>query len=375
MVESATTSEQQRANAAAVTTARVDVWSTDPLRAHERLAYWREAVCRSVFGISIEAPPERFSAWITARSTGGLRFATSESTRYQLQRTRRDIAAAPDDHWSIYLQLEGQTLTTIDDETIPLNAGDIGIYDGRRPLRSLHGGRRTIAVVPRAMVERRAPWLRRNPPRRLADSPYADLARRHLVELATDTSLSESAMTVLADNLCNLVALATAHELEPSRLPLELQIEALLAFCRQHLHEPELTPQRAADHLGISLRTLHSRFRQIGQSFGRWLLENRLEACGVALRDRNHRTSNISEIAYRWGFNDLSHFNKAFRARFDMSPRQWRNDVPTSAGGYDAAPMNDMIPARRTSAAEPVPSLGRWLALSADRCGPGTDEN
>src|SRR5689334_21141874 len=88
---SATTPEQQRANAAAVTTARVDVWSTDPLRAHERLAYWREAVCRSVFGISIEAPPERFSAWITARSTGGLRFATSESTRYQLQRTRRDI--------------------------------------------------------------------------------------------------------------------------------------------------------------------------------------------------------------------------------------------------------------------------------------------
>jgi AraC family transcriptional regulator, positive regulator of tynA and feaB len=29
-------------------------------------------------------------------------------------------------------------------------------------------------------------------------------------------------------------------------------------------------------------------------------------------------------IAYRWGFNDLSHFDKAFRARFDCSPRECR---------------------------------------------------
>jgi AraC-like DNA-binding protein len=29
-------------------------------------------------------------------------------------------------------------------------------------------------------------------------------------------------------------------------------------------------------------------------------------------------------IAYRCGFNDLSHFNKAFRAGFDRSPRECR---------------------------------------------------
>jgi AraC family transcriptional activator of tynA and feaB len=34
---------------------------------------------------------------------------------------------------------------------------------------------------------------------------------------------------------------------------------------------------------------------------------------------------NISEIAYAWGFNDLSHFNRAFRARFGMTPREWRH--------------------------------------------------
>jgi AraC family transcriptional regulator, positive regulator of tynA and feaB len=73
------------------------------------------------------------------------------------------------------------------------------------------------------------------------------------------------------------------------------------------------------------VRTLHARFSQIGQTFGRWLLDARLDACGTALRDAHQRNLNISEIAYRTGFNDLSHFNKAFRARFGMTPRDWRN--------------------------------------------------
>ena len=77
--------------------------------------------------------------------------------------------------------------------------------------------------------------------------------------------------------------------------------------------------------LPAARRTLHSRFGQIDQTFGRWVLQSRLEACARALRDPNQRLLNISEIAYRLGFNDLSHFNRAFRAHFDMPPGEWRS--------------------------------------------------
>ena len=137
--------------------------------------------------------------------------------------------------------------------------------------------------------------------------------------------LGETQTSLLADNLCNLVALAAADGIASTRLQPELQLEALQAFGRQNLHDPNLSPQQAADHLGISVRTLHLRFREIGETFGRWVLDKRLEGCGTALRDPRQRLLNISEIAYRWGFNDLSYFNKAFRARFDMSPGEWRN--------------------------------------------------
>jgi AraC-like DNA-binding protein len=32
----------------------------------------------------------------------------------------------------------------------------------------------------------------------------------------------------------------------------------------------------------------------------------------------------VSEIAYGRGFNDAAHFSRAFRDRFDCSPREWR---------------------------------------------------
>jgi AraC-like DNA-binding protein len=327
MTESATFQQPGAATPASSAMARVDIWSTDTASARERFSYWREAVCRAVFGISIEAPPDEFSAHIAARSSGPLRFARSESTVYWLARNRRDISTAPAEHYSIYLQLGGRTVSSMGDQTFEFNAGDLGVFDGRQPFRALHGGRRAIAVVPSAIIARRAPWLLRSPPRKLsASSPYVDLIQRHLLTLsAPDLTLSEAAISVLTDNLCNLVALATAGDIESDRLQPELQIEALLAFCRQNLHDAELSPQLAAQHLGISLRTLHLRFRQMGQTFGRWVLDNRLDACSTALRDGNQHRSNISEIAYRWGFNDLSHFNKSFRAHFGMTPGEWRN--------------------------------------------------
>lgn len=285
-------------------------WSTDTINERECFSYWRDVVCDAIFNISPEAPPERFSARITARSSGPLRFATCESTSYEIIRTARDIDRAPSDHYTIYLQLRGQTLINQGNESVAFNRNDFVLSDCRRPFRATlsNDGYRAIAVVPRALVNSRAPWLRRRP---------------IMVRLVSN-DLSEKESSVLTENLCNLLALASAADTPPNRVQAELQLEALLAYCQQNFHRLELSPHSIAEHFGISVRTLHLRFEKLGQSFGRWLLETRLDACCKALRDPRQRTRRISEIAYSCGFNDLSHFNKAFRARFKMSPGEWR---------------------------------------------------
>ena len=146
MIESA--AAQMRAAETSASAAHVDIWSTGTVLAREKVSYWRESVCSAVFGISVETTPEQFSARITARNVGPLRFAISESTGYQIARNRRDIDARPSDHYSIYLQLGGKTVSSMNDETFTFDASDIGIYDGRQPFRAMHGGRRAIAVMP-----------------------------------------------------------------------------------------------------------------------------------------------------------------------------------------------------------------------------------
>src|SRR5215510_8408954 len=113
--------------------ARANVWSTDPIGERERFAYWREVVCKNIFNISVEAPPGTFSARITARSSGPLRFATVESSSYEFVRTRKDIESAPADHYSICLQLAGTITLEQCGESFALQPQDISISDGLQP--------------------------------------------------------------------------------------------------------------------------------------------------------------------------------------------------------------------------------------------------
>ena len=42
----------------------------------------------------------------------------------------------------------------------------------------------------------------------------------------------------------------------------------------------------------------------------------------LAMPEASHRS--ITEIAFACGFNDSAHFSRAFAARFDTTPSQWR---------------------------------------------------
>jgi AraC family transcriptional regulator, positive regulator of tynA and feaB len=300
-------------------------WSTDMVDPRERFEYWREFVCQSLFNVSAEAPPGDFVAQMKVRVAGQHRFLTSGSSAYSFVRTARNIANAPADHFTILLQVRGETAISQDDDRFVLRANEVGVFNGRQPFTSSHfdGARRVIAVLPLPMVMSRVPWLRARPLYRLeSNSRFLDLTRLHMVRLVSD-DLNETQSNLLAENLCNLISLATT-DAEPNRLPAEVQLDALRVYCRENLHNSRLSPSLVAERFCISVRTLHLRFEKLGQTFGSWLLETRLEACAKGLGDPYQHSCGISEIAYNCGFNDLSYFNKTFRDRYGMSPGHYR---------------------------------------------------
>ncbi|MGH8017137.1 MAG: helix-turn-helix domain-containing protein [Opitutaceae bacterium] len=78
-----------------------------------------------------------------------------------------------------------------------------------------------------------------------------------------------------------------------------------------------------------SLSTFKRDFRQhYGTSPGRWLLERRLDCARNLLR---HTSLSVTEVMLECGFENASHFGRAFRMRFDQSPSAFRERIHEAA--------------------------------------------
>ena len=101
-------------------------------------------------------------------------------------------------------------------------------------------------------------------------------------------------------------------------------LQNLKAIATASLEDPELAPVEVAKSAGVSLRTLHRAFQESGQTFAAWVSEQRLERCHMELTDRSSLRRSITEVAFRWGFSELSTFDRNFRRRYGVSPREIR---------------------------------------------------
>lgn len=144
-------------------------------------------------------------------------------------------------------------------------------------------------------------------------------------------SLSESgALGTRGAQLVEQAMLGLLGELVNSALyndetPTTLHRQKILArardFIEAHLCDDDLTPQRIAQTMGISQRYLSELFASEGSSTMRWVQKRRLERCRMELEQRGSGHQLIREIAYSFGFSNISSFNRAFKAHYGHSPR------------------------------------------------------
>ena len=92
-------------------------------------------------------------------------------------------------------------------------------------------------------------------------------------------------------------------------------------YINEHYAEP-LTLEMMAGLVGMSPSSFSRFFRQhTDRTFTGYLIDIRL---GQAARELVDTSQNISEICYQCGFNNLSNFNRIFKAKRGMSPREFR---------------------------------------------------
>jgi AraC-like DNA-binding protein len=114
------------------------------------------------------------------------------------------------------------------------------------------------------------------------------------------------------------------------------------------LSDPDLSMKKVAVELKISLRYLYKLFASSGEGFGRYVKRRRLDRCRCDLGNPIYAHVNVSEICFRWGFNEAAHFSRVFREQFEMSPRAWRKAAAAKRVADNA--MQHAIPAAHLSA-------------------------
>lgn len=144
-----------------------------------------------------------------------------------------------------------------------------------------------------------------NLPARIADPQLGRLAATHVYDLV--------AMAIGATEEGRL--LASQRGVRAARL------EAVKADL---IHDAALDINQLAARHHISPRYIQMLFEEAGTTFSEFALERRLDIARHMLASPRYAHCSIATIALEAGFGDLSHFNRRFKRRFDMTPTQLR---------------------------------------------------
>ena len=99
-------------------------------------------------------------------------------------------------------------------------------------------------------------------------------------------------------------------------------LKGLFAMIDKNLDDPECRSADLARAMGLSESQLYRKIKALtNTSTAIFIRNSRLEKAKEMLKDR---TLNISEIAYRCGFNDPAWFAHAFKEKYKVSPTEFR---------------------------------------------------
>jgi AraC-like DNA-binding protein len=209
-----------------------------------------------------------------------------------------------------------------------ISTGDVVLWDSRRPvdvevLEPVH--KRTL-LFPGELVESVCPRLAEpTVPPPLVGNAAGRLLIRYINSLALELpDLDAAGQAAAARAAVELLRAAIEPVLPASRDAVRAAMrEDIRHHIRQNLQDPGLGPASIAWAYSISVRALHALFEDIDESVAALVRSERLARCMEDLQQPGG--GSVTDIAFRWGFCDTSHFCRTFKRAFGITPSAIRH--------------------------------------------------
>ena len=312
------------------------VFSTDAVASPDRVAYWVDTICATY--VELECEPgvdEGFGGHVVKHSLPGLELSQVRASPQRVSRTRQSIARADERCYIVSVQVRGRGVIAQDGREAVLEPGDFAIYDSARPytLTFSEDFEERCLKVRESRMRELLKGVDRVTAKTVARSsgaggllgPTLDsvCAQADRLESVASSAVSDAILSLLAGGLSTLSSSLSA---EPSSLE-AYHLGRIRQFMLANLGDGDLTIEKIASHTNLSVAHIYRLFKSQSMSPSEYLWSERLARCKRDLSDPTLRRQSVSQIAFRWGFNDASHFSKAFRQRYGISPLAHRHQA------------------------------------------------
>lgn len=317
--------------------APVERYSTAGLSEEARLPYWNNLVCETYNNLVIDVDGQGpFSAEMVRAPLGDLTLMSARSAPARVIRSN-DPLRAPRGLGLIdlHFQLSGRSINSQAGREAVLEPGDFTLCDASQPysVRFTESNHMLCIKVPTASLTRRLgdveqliclPMQGQGGPGAMLSSFLAALWSQ--IDLAGDRQWGETASEVTLDLLS--LAYGPLQERRTAASAQAQRLAAAHAVIDERICDPELSVSSIAEALGVSPRYVQMLFAREGVTPSAYILERRLRMAAEQLRRADGRC--ITEVAMAVGFNDLTHFGRAFRRRYGVTPRDYREGARAS---------------------------------------------
>lgn len=310
-------------------------YTTKKLLGHKKAELWRQFISETFVELDcIGMSRENFFGELRARTVGGLGISQITTDAYDVFRTDTGISSSENDAFIVSVQTWGSSTIRQMGREVTLMPGDFTIYDSTMPYH-LHFESRLSQLV--IKIPRKRMKIHMQSPETITalhvkgGKGLAQITTSFASSLFDETAeLDAHTQTQVADTFVSLLTSSlreTTAQKQRAPLNRETQILRIKQYIAQNLRETKISLAHIAQEHLISERYLHQLFELENITPGRYIWNERLKATHTDLSNPLLAHHSISKICYSWGFNDSGHFSRAFKNKYNLSPRAFRNAV------------------------------------------------
>lgn len=319
---------------AVIEPAALEVVSTETTSPSNRLEQWEHHVQSTCGTLQVLCDRDRFARGrIVTATLADLHVSVISADPHTVVRQPRATGGEPG-HVYVTTPLRGFALVSQDDHQVAVPPGGIVTFDSSRPYTlTMPEPFRMVAV----RAQHRSLGLTPDSTRHLKTNSWSSLtgigalASQALAALGQHlTELDEASLEPLGSAIAGLVTSLfneRLHFAEDPRLDRRTLMASICRTARECLADSELSPAMLARRHSISLRSLQMLFAEHGTSPAKWIRDERLQRVRADLADPRHAHLTVAMIGERWGLVDASQVSRLFRAKYGISPSQYRKNL------------------------------------------------